>query len=74
MTPTDICTNASDDLYVSDGKTLYRETRKNLEKCYNAPDGWSVEALTNSSGSESRGITKIHLLLFLRREDKLKLL
>ena len=29
-TPTDICTNASDDLYVSDGKTLYRETRKNL--------------------------------------------
>ncbi|XP_078337272.1 uncharacterized protein LOC111133176 [Crassostrea virginica] len=73
MNPIDIC-SAVVDLYVSDGKTLYRGTYPhwNIEKCYNAPDGWSVEAIANSPASElpfSLEPYAKHLLLFLRRED-----
>ena len=72
MNPTDICTNVFDDFFVSDGKTLYRETGGNLEKYYYAPDGWSVEAMAKSLMPGSIffiGTNAIHLLLFLRRED-----
>nr|XP_022346020.1 LOW QUALITY PROTEIN: uncharacterized protein LOC111138381 [Crassostrea virginica] len=72
MNPTDICTNFFDDFFVSDGKTLYRETGGNLKKYYYAPDGWSVEAMAKSLVPGSIffiGTNAIHLLLFLRRED-----
>nr|XP_022337011.1 uncharacterized protein LOC111133176 [Crassostrea virginica] len=73
MNPIDICANISDDFFVSDGKTLYRETRGNLEKCYNAPDGWGVEAMAHSLAGGFPifpGSNLIRLLLFLRREDR----
>ena len=70
MNPIDICTDAFNYFFVSDGKTLYRETRSNLEKCYNAPDGWSVEAMTKIlAAGFPIGTNPIHLRLFLRRED-----
>ena len=72
MNPIDICTNVFNSFFVSDGKTLYRETGRNLQKCYYAPDGWSVEAMAKSlvPGSPFNIATSaIHLLLFLRRED-----
>ena len=70
MNPIDICTDAFNDFFVSDGKTLYRETRLKFEKCYNAPDGWSVEAMSKILAAGFRfGTNPIYLLLFLRRED-----
>ena len=73
MNPIDICTNVFDDFFVSDGKTLYRETHGNLEKCYYTPAGWGVEAMAKilEPGSPLYAESNaIGLLLFLRREDR----